>query len=755
MSAFKKNPDEPIGSSKDDRFGRYNFAISVAEALVKVPNNQSLTVGLYGTWGSGKTSVINMSVDYLAKKYTEEVIVIKFNPWIFSTTESLHLAFFSTLASKLDSKLDRGKHDIAGLLETYGKLTGPISDTVGLFFPPATWIDKAPKILSSVVQAFGAKSGEQVDIDATRDKVNDLLEKSGKRIVVVIDDIDRLDSDEIHQIFKLVKNVAHFKNISYLLAFDQVVVSKALATRYPSNPKMGGSFIDKIVQLPLYVPEVDQSLLNKFLTEELDKIIEQHKLVISDDDMKRFQSVYFVRDIEELFDTPRKVVRFLNTVDFSFERLGNETSFTDTVLVDLLRNFSPELYQSMASNKQLLIGQSVDGRREDTQKEYARKAIFGGQDPSSIEVTIVKELFPTVEWAFGGAGYAGDFIKNWEAARRICTEKYFNRYFAYDIPVGDIADAKIEKLISALGEPKTTVAQAEKLFKDITKQGDPALLISKLRRQEEDFPEAVSEKLSKLLVSVAAELPRPKQAIAGDMMSPYIQSAVLAVKLTRNTQEPYKLLEGFIKSCPINYAAELLRWVRVNSEKSNDSPDDFVPLVTIDQVNTLGKLVADRTKAYAKSHYIQVDYPQDVAHLMWIWEKWGDKADIQKYFERSFKSGGTRAIEFLMTYVGDAYDLINGTKTRSDFRREAYNEIAKLIDPEIFVAPLVKQFGQEVNEGNYSDARFEKDKPYEYQIAQQFLAIHRQVVEEAAAKKPASDKEVLEGEIVSSPNNKN
>jgi predicted KAP-like P-loop ATPase len=752
MSIFKKNPDEPIGSGKEDRFGRENFAISVAEALVKVPNSQSLTVGLYGTWGSGKTSVINMSVDYLAKKYANNVIVIKFNPWIFSSTESLHLAFFSTLASKLGSKLDHDKHDIAELLEKYGKLTGPISDTVGLFFPPATWPNKVTKILYSFTTMSNPGSSKKVDIDATREKVNELLAKSGKRIVVVIDDIDRLDSDEIHQIFKLVKNVAHFNNVSYLLAFDQVVVSKALSNRYPSNPRIGGNFIDKIVQLPLYVPEVDQSLLNRFLTDELDKIIVQNKLVISDEDMSRFQSVYFVRDAEELFDTPRKVVRYLNTVDFSFERLGNETSFTDTVLIDLLRNFSPDLYQLLARNKQILLGQAVHGQRGDGEQEFARKAIFGDKDPTTLEVTIIKELFPTLEWAFGGPGYAGDFTKGWEAERRICSEKYFNRYFAYDIPVGDIADAKIEKLIATLSVPKTTASQAEKLFNNITKQSDPGLLISKLRRQEEDFPETVSEKLSKLLVAVASDLPRPKQAIAGDMMSPYIQSAVLAVKLTRNTQEPYKLLEGFIKSCPVNYAAELLRWVRVNSERSKDSQEDFVALLTPEQVDSLGKLVADRIKAYTKSHYIQVDFPQDVAHLMWIWEKWGDKADIQKYFQRSFKANTSRAIEFLMSYVGDAYDMLKGTKTRSEFRREAYNEIAKLIDPEIFVAPLVKQFGEAVNKGGYSEARFEKDKSYEYQIAQQFLYIHRKVAEEETTK-PTDKKDVLVGEIVNSPEN--
>jgi hypothetical protein len=746
MSRFTKSPDEPITSQKEDKFGREKFANSVAEALVKVPKQQSMTVGLYGSWGSGKTSIINMAIDYLTKKYTDKVVVIKFNPWIFSSTESLHLAFFSTLASRLDTKLYKGKHSIGELLRKYAKLTGPLSDTVGMFFPPASW----PTRVASILSSFGkteASSSEKVDIDETRHLINELLSKSGKRIVVVIDDIDRLDSDEIHQVFKLVKNVAHFQNISYLLAFDQVVVAKALSNRYPSNPKIGGNFIDKIVQLPLYVPTVDQSLLNKYLTEELDRIIAQNKLDASEEDISRFQSVYFVRDGQDLFDTPRKVVRFLNTVDFSIERLGDETSFTDTVLVDMLRNFFPELYMRTANNKELLLGQGHHGRREEEEKKLLNKTIFGNEDPTSIEVTIVKELFPTVEWAFGGAGYAGDFIRGWEKARRICTEKYFNRYFAYDIPVGDVADAKIQSLLNLLSLPKTTKAQAEKQFRSIVKDSDSTIVISKLRSQEESLSETVSEKLSQVLISVAKDLPRPKQALAGDMLSPYIQSAVLAVKLTRHTQHPYSLLESYIKEVPVNYAAEILRWARVNSEKSKDSGEDFVPLLSSNQVENLGRLVAERIKKYTKTHYIQVDFPDDVAHLMWIWKKWGEKSDIQKYFTRSFNSSNDRAIEFLMSYVSDAWSIETGIKTRSDFRREAYDEIAKLVDPGIFVKPLIQLFGKEVNEGDYESYRSNKNNDDKFRIAQQFLYMHRTVTSENKSSVNRKT-DIIDGEVV-------
>ena len=176
-------------------------------------------------------------------------------------------------------------------------------------------------------------------------------------------DMAILTVHEIHQVFKLVKNAAHFSNISYLLSFDETVVANVLAQRYPENPIIGGSFIDKIIQLPVFVPSVDQSLLNQYLIDELNKIIKQSKWNISQDDMSRFQAAYFSRDLDELFDTPRKVVRYLNTIDFSVERLKGETSFTDIALIDLLRNFYPKLYKRVAANRAIILAQGLHGQR--------------------------------------------------------------------------------------------------------------------------------------------------------------------------------------------------------------------------------------------------------------------------------------------------------------------------------------------------------------------------------------------------------
>ncbi len=743
MSNFKKNSDEPIVSLKEDRFGRENFSHTLADALIKVPNNQSMTVGLYGTWGSGKTSIINIAKEYLNSKYENDVIIVEFNPWIFSSVESLHMAFFNSLAVKLHKKLKTRGQEVGEAIQKYGQLTDPIGSAVGMLQPQ---VKSLAKIIGQVISVFGSALNKTEDINAIRVKVNTILASSGKRVVVVIDDIDRLDKDEVHQVFKLVKNVAHFKNVSYLLSFDRVVVAEALSERYPNSPSFGGSFIDKIVQLPLFVPSVDQLLLNRFLTDDLDRIISQNKLDITEKDMSRFQSVFFARDADKLFDTPRKVVRYLNTVDFSTESLGIETCFTDTALIDLIRNFYPDLYESIASNKLLLLNGMHGDREIENEKAAARKAVFGTDKPFAMEAMLIRELFPSFEWALGGSSYSGDFLKIWEDEKRVCSEKYFNRFFAYDIPVGDVADAKIDSFLLTLSSPKTTIPIAEKAFKDMSKNSDQALLLSKLRRKEDDLTETVSKKLSQVMVNVGFSLSRQRQALVGDMYSPYVQSAILAIRLTRNIQNPYKTLEKYIKSSPIDYAAQLFNWIRVNTEKDKTTQEDFEPLITLDELDNLGKLIANRIKTYTNTKYIQTDLTQDVPFLMWIWQKWGNKSDINNYFAKSFKNNPERAVDFLMTYVGDAWEIGTGIKTRSEFRREAYDQVAKVVDPEVFIKPLMTLYGKEVNEGGFSDSRFDKTKDYKFQVAQQFLYINRN--KDKVDSNKAAGTEAIEGEVV-------
>lgn len=718
MAEFNKNADEPIVAAKSDRFGRAEFAKGLAEALVKVPNSQSFTVGLHGAWGSGKTSIIKMAEEYLGEQYKDDVIVISFNPWIFSNTESLHVALFGALAQGLGKRLNK---DIVVDLRKYAELTGAAGTVIAPFFPPAPIL---ARILSGGMTALSSDK-TAVSADSIKLRVDKMLKDSMKRVIVVIDDIDRLDSDEIHLVFKLVKNVAHFSNISYLLAFDQKVVAKALAGRYPDEPEIGGNFVEKIVQLSLFVPPVDREILGHFMLESIGIIAEKHKLDASEEEISRFQSVYS-NLLSELFSTPRKAVRYLNAIDFTLERLANEASFTDVTLVEALRIFEPELYSRISTKKSVLIDQGHYNRNDDNEKEAAKIKVFGTARPKSWPGGVIRELFPSYEWALGGSSYAGDFIKQWDEEQRVCSDKYFDRYFNYGVPTGDVPDARLRDFLELLAQPKATQDEANKALKKLIKSGHPNVLISKLRNKEDDLPKEVCEKLAPALVNIGSDFPRTQQSFMGDTFSSYVQSAILAVHLTRKVSDTFSMLKAFMNGASLDYAEQLLRWIRTSTE--NDKKDEsFVPLITRQQLEELGKMLANRVKKYSDTNDLIKDFSDDLPALMWVWNKWGSSKAIKAYLDKAFAPDSQNAVALLDSYVGHAYDLMSGRKSRSEFRREAYDEIAKFIDPEVFVKPLTNLYGNNIgaNTDEFPHSRFNKEESFERLIARQFLYIHR------------------------------
>jgi hypothetical protein len=727
MAGYDKNGDEPITTSKADKFGRKDFAKGLAEALVKVPNSESFTIGLYGAWGSGKTSVIKMAEEYLAKNHKDNVVVINFNPWLFTTIENLHTAFFGALAHGLSKKIDSG---VSIDLQKYAELTGTAGAVIAPFFPPAPML---ARILSAGMRALSgnrsAKSAEEL-----RQKIDKILRESEKRVVVIIDDIDRLDSEEIHQIFKLAKNAGRFSNVSYLLAFDQNIVAKVLAQRYPEGEETGSNFVEKIVQLPLFVPPVDSEILNQFIIDQINVIATKHKLDNSADDVSRFGAEY-QRLLAHQFATPRKAIRCLNAIDFTFERLANEANFTDVMLVEAMRVFDPELYNRIASKKSVLIDRGHYSNRDEVDKKKAKLEVFGTEQVPSWQAAIVRELFPSFEWALGGSSYAGDYVKGWDEEQRVCSDKYFDRYFNYGIPVGEVADAKIKEFLALINNPAITQDEANKLLKKLVAAGHPDVLVSKFRNKEDSYSQLAAERLAYALVSLDGALPRPRQSFLGDTFSSYVQSAILAVSLTRKSSNTVKILKDFMTTTPLDYAEQLMRWIRVDTE-NQEKKEDFLPLITEAQLKEIGELFAKRIKDYAANNDLINDFADDLASILWNWNKWGEKKDIETYIKKTIAADANNAKTFIVSYTGNSFEMGSGRRSRAELRRESYNEIAKIIEPDTLVEPLKKLYGNDIDVDldEFPHGRFNKDESEDRLTAKQFIYIHKIALQEKADK---------------------
>jgi predicted KAP-like P-loop ATPase len=305
----------------------------------------SLVVGIYGPWGDGKTSVLNM----VEKTLTEDpdVIAVKFNPWQLGDETLVFRGFFELLAKTMDAKLVSGKARAGKLLTQYGALLKPIP-------------------LAGDALAIGAGAAGQTmaagsaDLAEQKRKIDKLLGKSGKRIVILMDDLDRLDKSEIQVIFRLVKVAADFKHTAYVLAFDDTVVSAALADRYAIGSIHGVNFLEKIVQLPLHLPPVGQTELLKLTFEAVDVALLQAKIGLSQQQLSAF-GVTFQRSITPRLKTPRVGKRYGNAVMFALPMIGDETSPVDLLLMEAMRIFFPPMYEWVRGNRDVVL--STGGHR--------------------------------------------------------------------------------------------------------------------------------------------------------------------------------------------------------------------------------------------------------------------------------------------------------------------------------------------------------------------------------------------------------
>jgi GTPase SAR1 family protein len=123
-----KNHDQAIDKYEDDLLGRQNFVKNLAKSIEQYSGKDSFVIGLYGEWGTGKTSIINMLVDYLqdpknqtSQEHYKSPIIVKFNPWYFSGQEHLIRQFFNVLSSNLNSSIKKMGQELKDALKTVGK----------------------------------------------------------------------------------------------------------------------------------------------------------------------------------------------------------------------------------------------------------------------------------------------------------------------------------------------------------------------------------------------------------------------------------------------------------------------------------------------------------------------------------------------------------------------------------------------------------------------------------------------------------
>ncbi len=450
------SPDQPVASAEFDYLGRGDFAARLAKQLVEYEDKQCLVVAFYAPWGAGKTSLLHLLSNELerpADGNTPSPILIKFNPWNFSGLSSLISMFFRELETAIGSSEPKLSKNIQKSLQALSIIlaAGELSPVGGSSFG----------IVSRLVNWISDMTQERAEsLETIKNRINKELRRLGRRIFILIDDVDRLDQESMRYMFRLIRLNADFDSVTYVLAFDRNVVESVLEMEQGAS---GHEYLEKIVQVGFDIPPAEPSKLKRIFLRKTENLgIFPPSNEENDIRWVELETVGFYN----LIRTPRDVVRYTNGLVVNGGIVKDEVNPVDFAVLEAIRTFAPELYAFIRENRDIVLGvpnlaslESVmdqafnsGSHLHDYQRDY-RDRMEKVFSRCKVELKddlreICKQLFPEIGALYGNTSYGIGFHEKWRRAKRICVTEFFPRYFYLRPSEQEVSQADFDNIVS-------------------------------------------------------------------------------------------------------------------------------------------------------------------------------------------------------------------------------------------------------------------------------------------------------------------
>lgn len=457
------NVDSPIRSGDEDNLGRAMFAQLVANRIRHSGNGPSVVFGLSGPWGSGKTSTLNMVVEAL-EEFEPAWAVTFFTPWSAADPYALLEEFYGAIASAMP----RGKKGkkVRRLLAAAAPTGVAVAKVLGSgLINRFAGEGAAQEALEVALTAMADQAGEFAIVEnpfTTRfDAISESIAKTGRNILVVVDDVDRLHGEELLSVMKAVRLLGRFDRVHYLLSYDSETVVDVLVETDLARGKRqrAAKYLEKIVQYPFELPPIQERHLVDELGNQLQEIASRYEMVFAretrgilsfDPDFAAESETAATVAFEHLPTatlTLRSIYRLCSQVDIMLALVGNnELDLVDAVLLTALRLEYPELYKHLPLWRRELT--TTTRAEKDALTEWRSKVSEAAQikkdSPKEVDAyRLLCSLFPSLP----RIGY--DYAPN-ETERQIRSVEYFDRYFAFTIPDSDISDVEVRRELEYL-----------------------------------------------------------------------------------------------------------------------------------------------------------------------------------------------------------------------------------------------------------------------------------------------------------------
>lgn len=635
------NPDQPVKTHTADLLGRTSFAQSLGSIILKYQEKESLVIGLFGEWGSGKTSIINMALEEIDRISSQgqitKPIIFKFNPWTFSDQQQLISQFFKQLSSILKRTDYASDAKKAGeKLETYASFFEPLV-LVPAIGTVALILSKLFKGVGSAAKGWGKM--KEADLDGTKRALNEILLKMRRKIIVVIDDIDRLNNTEIRQIFQLVKSLGDFSNTIYLLAFDKQVVINALA-KVQEGP--GSDYLEKVVQVPFEIPLISQQDVERFLFSQLDALIKDIPEVRWD---QTYWGNIYHSGLKYFFQNIRDVTRYINSLRFSLEMVKDMVNPIDFLAVTVLQVFMPDIYSGIRDNKDIFTGSFGSSYGSgDSVKEQARKRCdeIIARTPEAYQEMLkefLQRLFPKLETIYGNMNYGHDWYEEWRRTGRVCSPDVFDIFFRLSVPKGDLSLKEMEVLLSLANDREAFGEALMKLKED-------GRIVRFLERLEDYTGKSIPEENIGTIISVLIDIgdlfPEGNTGFFG--FDTHMKILRISYQLSRRLdthEKRFNLFKTAIEQANKSLYT-IVHEVAVQGQQHGKFTEKKTPdpeenrTVNADQLSILENLASQKIAQWATDGRLAKH--ARLASILYSWQKWEGDEKPKLFVETLIKS---------------------------------------------------------------------------------------------------------------------
>jgi predicted KAP-like P-loop ATPase len=621
---WELSSDLPLADPADDAFGYAPFASRLAAAIVDNKSPRGLVLAVHGRWGSGKSSVLNF-VKHDLNLLPEErrPVIVDFNPWWFEGRDEIASQLLAQLAAQLPDRFKEFQQ-VARLLVKYSAALAHVAaDVQGGF-----WLKKFAVVLDRLREMMG--QSKKADVPSVKNEIADKLKSLGKRIVVFVDDIDRLTPDEARDFFRAVKALADFPEVVYVLFFDREEVSKALTAALKMD---GEAYLEKIVQAPFNLPAVDRDQLRKRLFGGLDLILASSPMPF-DFDRSRWAEVYW-HGLDYFIQKPRDVVRILNAISVSYPSVAGEVNLVDFIALEVLRLFAPSVYGSIRDSKAFFCGAptQLDGRKEEQKAYFERwkEALPAASREQLAE--LVGRLFPKVAHYLGTGMIWGCDPADWRPALRPCCEDCFDVYFQFGVPSGHVSRAELLQLTAA----STSGGMAALLLEaraQIRPDGHSKArdLIDRLREFDQ-LPAAQAAKLVEALVGHGHELLRDRDELGGFLLTSNrwrIEGLICKRLESLPVSDRRDLLMRLVESSPGLWSLTELADDALQAKRDPSKAPKAMLGLEDGFAEQFSKRVVARLDGAALDQLLAMP---DLDLIVHRWSLWGDTARIRETFK--------------------------------------------------------------------------------------------------------------------------